>query len=33
MEGSIPDHTAEYLDEPYCLKLNPTNDIYYLGLH
>jgi hypothetical protein len=29
MEGTTPDQLAEHVVEPYCLKLNPINDIYY----
>jgi hypothetical protein len=32
MEGFTPDQLAEHVVEPYCMKLNPTNDIYYQDL-
>jgi hypothetical protein len=33
MEGTTPDQLAQNVVEPACLKLNSTDDIYYLDYY
>ena len=33
MEGTTPDQLAQNVIESYCLKLNSTDDIYYLDYY